>query len=299
MNYLTFETLNKGWEGSVEYEALKQKDISWFLYFNVAHNNCIITDAPIHYEASELENGDFVRQISENRSPGSIYGLHYDGVYATDEDAYARDENGNIIYNGGVPVAITYHTYAFKGGDAKFRDVNYDGVIDESDVSYLGNSAPKFTGGFGSTIQYKHFSLNFNFHFRLGQKIILQEALITDGLFTKNNHSKRIINRWRMPGDQRPGMVPRAYLDHPANYLGSDLYVESGSYVRMNHISLEYRVKQEWCRKFHLSELSLILSSQRLFTFTHSNALDPETASRDDIRLYPPKVYTFSIRLRI
>jgi TonB-linked SusC/RagA family outer membrane protein len=297
-----WRTKNTGWEGSFEYEALKQKEINWFLYFNLAHNKRIITDAPEdinNNEGADLSNGNFVKYTYEKRSPGSIYGLHYDGVYATDEDAIARDETGNIIYNGGVPVIITYDNYAFKGGDAKYRDVNYDGVIDERDIVYLGNPDPKLTGGFGSLIRYRGFSLNMNFHFRLGQKIILQEAMITGGFVTKNNHSGRVLNRWRVPGDQRPGMLPRAYLDHPANYLGSDLYVESGSYVRMNHLSLEYSFKKEWCQKFHLSELSLILGSQRPVTFTRSNALDPETNNSDEIRLYPPRVYTFSIRLGI
>ena len=39
--------------------------------------------------------------------------------------------------------------YVFQPGDAIYEDINKDGNIDSRDVVYLGNSNPKFTGGFG------------------------------------------------------------------------------------------------------------------------------------------------------
>lgn len=36
--------------------------------------------------------------------------------------------------------------YVFEGGDAKYKDQNYDGKIDELDLVYLGDLNPDFMG---------------------------------------------------------------------------------------------------------------------------------------------------------
>ena len=63
-------------------------------------------------------------------------------------------------------------TYAFKGGDAKYDDINHDGKIDLNDVVYIGDSNPDFVGGFGASVKYKNFEFNCGFHYRLGFDII-------------------------------------------------------------------------------------------------------------------------------
>ena len=58
------------------------------------------------------------------------------------------------------------------GGDAIYEDVNHDGQIDELDIVYLGSSLPKITGGFGFKLHYGRLTLNSQFNFRYGNKII-------------------------------------------------------------------------------------------------------------------------------
>ena len=50
---------------------------------------------------------------------------------------------------------MTYKDYTFKGGDAKYADINHDGKIDLNDVVYIGDSNPDFIGGFGASAKYK------------------------------------------------------------------------------------------------------------------------------------------------
>jgi TonB-linked SusC/RagA family outer membrane protein len=303
---------NKGWECMVDYEIIQQKNLDWRVQFNIAYNNQILLKVPDdinNNESATLRNGNYVSYLFENESPGSIYGLLYEGVYPTDQDAVALDKDGNILVDGvGTPIMLSYTSdagkYTFQGGDAKYRDKNYDGIIDENDMVYLGNSYPKFTGGFGSTIRFKNLSLTCNFHYRSGYKIINQVSIASEGLNYKYNQNTNELKRWRVQGQQETGMLPRAYIDHTANNLGSDLYVENGSFIRMNFISLGYNFKSEICQKIHIKDLFLSLSAQRLFTFSKYNGLDPETEmgswlNKDEIRVYPPKIYTISIRITI
>jgi len=302
---------NKGWEFMVDYSLIRKENLDWTIQFNMAHNSQMFLELPDNINNNvSLSNGNFVSYISVNDSPGSIYGLLYEGVYSTDQDAVATDKEGNILVDGsGTPIKLSYKgIYTFKGGDAKYKDMNNDGLIDEKDLVNLGNSNPKVTGGFGSTIRFKNLSLTCNFHYRSGYKIINQVAMDSEGLSYRNNQSKNELNRWKVQGQQGTDMLPRAYSNHFANNLGSDRYVENGSYIRMNYISLGYQIKPEFCQKLKIKELFFSLSAQRLLTFSNYSGLDPETEkgnnylgsfNKDEIRVVPPKIFTMSIRITV
>ncbi len=303
---------NRGWELRVNYEIVKEKDFDWNLYFSTAHNQQILVEAPVdinNRESATLRNGEYVTYLNEGKRLGSIYGLNYEGVYPTDQEAIAVDKDGNTLYDiHGLPFQVSYENYNFQGGDAKYRDVNYDGIIDENDLVKLGNSYPNFTGGFGSTVRFKNLSLTCNFHYCTGNKIINQVAMASEGLSARHNQNANVLNRWRYPGQQESNMAPRAYLYHPANNLGSNRFVENGDFLRMNYVNLTYQFGPGICRKIHVQDLRISLSGQRLLTITGYNGLDPETEldysgifslNQDKIRAYPPKIYTFSVRITI
>jgi hypothetical protein len=302
---------NKGWEFMVDYSLIRKENLDWTIQFNMAHNSQMFLELPDNINNNvSLSNGNFVSYISVNDSPGSIYGLLYEGVYSSDQDAVALDKTGNVLVDGsGTPIKLSYKgIYTFKGGDAKYKDMNNDGLIDEKDLVNLGNSNPKVTGGFGSTIRFKNLSLTCNFHYRSGYKIINQVAMDSEGLSYRNNQSRNELNRWMVQGQQGTDMLPRAYSNHFANNLGSDRYVENGSYIRMNYISLGYQIKPEFCQKLKIKELFFSISAQRLLTSSNYSGLDPETDksnnslgsfNKDEIRVVPPKIFTMSIRITV
>ena len=78
----------------------------------------------------------------------------------------ALNRDGKVITGAdGKPLRMTYNsknggeTYKFDGGDVIYEDVNHDGTINSLDMVYLGNSNPKFSGGFGFTFRYGNLSL--------------------------------------------------------------------------------------------------------------------------------------------
>jgi len=303
------EIKNHGWEGTIDYEIVGNQNLSWSMQFNIAHNDQINVTSPQSIARPKNvvpQNGNFFLYTDKGESMGSIYGLLNEGVYTSDEDAVARDLNGNVITNNGLPVMMKYGffgDYTFKGGDTKYTDMNYDGKITGEDMVYLGNVNPEFTGGFGSTLRFRNLTLACNFHYRTGNKIINQTALDSEGLYTVNNQSKELLNRWRVQGEPTEGLNPRAYLNHPCNYIGSDKYVESGSFVRMNYLNLGYSFDSAFCQKFQVKDLSINLSGQRLFTSSRYSGMNPASElsdmNKDKSRIYPPKIYSVSIKITI
>jgi len=309
LNYFNGGELeNKGWELMMNYKIIRTKDWLLSVDFNTSQNINSFTKLPENFnteKSTSIENGEYPNRVVAGEPIGSFFGFRYKGVWASDEDVVATDAEGNTIYDSEHnPIPLTYKdTYIFKGGDAKYEDINHDGKIDLNDVVFIGDSNPEFVGGFGTSLRYKQFDISFQFHYRLGFDIINMIALQTEGMNGRNNQSKAVLSRWRVQGQDQQGILPRAYMDHPANNLGSDRYVEKGDFMRLNNVKFGYQLSQKLCNKFNLQSANFSISARKLFTITNYSGQDPEVGQNaadpfwigaDYANTPPPKMVTIS-----
>jgi TonB-linked SusC/RagA family outer membrane protein len=302
------EMENKGWELMMNVKIIRSKDWLLSVDFNSSQNINAFTKLPANFnteKSTSIGNGEYPLKVVAGEPMGSFFGFRYKGVYASDKDAIATDADGNKAYDSkGNPIPMTYRgAYIFRGGDAKYEDINHDGKIDLNDVVYIGDSNPEFVGGFGTSLRYKNWDLSFSFYYRLGFDIINMNALNTQGMDNRNNQSKAVLSRWRVQGQNEPGLLPRAYMDNKANNLGSDRYVEKGDFLRVNNVKFGYRLSQALCQKLNLQSASFSLSARKLFTFTNYSGQDPEVGQdaenpfwigADKANTPPPKMVTIS-----
>jgi len=302
------EMTNRGWEIMSHFIVVRNNDWNVSLNFNVAHNKNIFNKLPENFNperATSIGNGQFPQLVQEGKPIGSFFGFRYLGVWASDEDVVARDADGNILYDAhGNPIPFMYmNSYVFRGGDPIYEDINNDGKIDLNDVVYIGDSNPDFYGGFGSRVSYKRFTFSADFHYRLGFDIINGIAIQTEAMNSRDNQSTAVLSRWRVQGQNEEGMLPRAYMNHPANNLGSDRYVERGDFVRLSNVRVTYQLGRDLSQRLGLRNANFSLSARRLFTFTQYSGQDPEIGQDasnpfwigvDRARTPPPIVYTFS-----
>ncbi len=279
--------LNKGWEFNTTIVPIKTKNWNVSLNFNIYANENSYTKLPSNVlsETTDISTGSYPTKAVVGSPVGSFFGFHYEGVYSTTADAVAYNQNGSVKYDmNRNPIAMNYNnSYQFEGGDAKYQDVNYDGIIDLDDVMYLGSSNPDFAGGFGCNIKYKQFSLNAQFLYRAGYQIVNEASLNSESMSTKDNQSVAVMRRWRKSGDNFSDMLPRAYYQHPANNLGSDRYVEDGDFLKLNNVTLNYSFKPNAIKKYGLRTLKMGLQARKLFTITDYSGQDPEIKlSMDD-----------------
>ena len=230
-------------------------------------------------ETYEFDNGNYAYLIMAGNPLGSFYGYRYKGVYQNVEDTYARDLNGNTIYDiDGKPVIMSNGTQQVYPGDAKYEDINGDGVIDVNDVVYLGNYSPKLIGGFNFRLSYKNWQLSANFQGRVGQKVFNQTRLNSEQMRGNNNQSTATLRRWRNEGDITD--MPRALYGRGYNSLGSDRYIEDASFLRMKTLTLKYSFPRNLTRKMHLSAFDLYVTAYDLLTFTKYSGQDPEVGEK-------------------
>lgn len=290
---------NAGWEFNLNSnDLIKVGQVGIDLNVTFANNRNVITEMEesclkVLNKDFNRQNGSYQSRVELNKPFGSIYGFRYLGVYQYSKYSdvevegvsgpnapVARDKDGNAIKdNRGFtkPMMYCYGTsseYEFKGGDAIYEDINHDGNINELDIVYLGSCLPKITGGFGIKFKYGRWMLNNQFNFRYGNKIVNNARMNVENMYNNANQSRAVNHRWRVEGDLAP--LPRALHQAGYNYLGSDRFIEDGSFIRCNYSQLSYSLPTKTVKKWGLSQLSFYVSANNLFLLTHYSGSDPE-----------------------
>ncbi|MFA9392142.1 MAG: SusC/RagA family TonB-linked outer membrane protein [Prolixibacteraceae bacterium] len=275
---------NKGWEFRVDYDAVRTKEWMVLLNFNLSQNRNEILEMPDNLTDYKYDfgNGEFAYKVIEGDPLGSFYGYKYLGVYQNIQETYARDSEGTQIKNiAGEEVIMRNGSETVYPGDARYEDRNGDGIINQYDIVYLGNSNPMLTGGGGFTIRYKDFSFNTFAHGRAGQKVVNQMRIDTESMRGKNNQSTAVLRRWRHEGDETT--IPRALYDKGYNYLGSNRFVEDASFIRLKMMTLKYSIPKKALKKTKIDKAEIYVTAYDLYTWTHYTGQDPEVGlSRDD-----------------
>ncbi len=278
---------NQGWEVNVMTTPVKTKKLTVDLNFNLAQNQNVIREISPFYPAKNGDvttNGSYLTLLQINNPFGSIYGYRYLGVYKDVNATIASDYNGkSIIGPNGDAIYMRFNypksNYLFQPGDAMYEDINHDGNIDYKDVVYLGNSNPKFVGGFGSTVSYKkNLKISFFFNFKSGYEVVNGTMMTTTNMYGFNNQSTAVLRRWRNPGDVTD--IPRALWNTGYNWLGSDRYVQDASFLRLRTVTARYTFDNKFVKKIKFKSISAYVTMENLLTFTKYLGQDPEVAPR-------------------
>lgn len=316
---------NNGWELNIQGNQLVELG-KLKLGFNLsfANNKNIITEMDETVLESlnsdfSRSNGTYLTRIQVKNAFGSIYGFKYKGVYQYSEYSeteipgvsgpnapVVHNDEGRVIMEDGEPkpMYFSYGTtaaYEFQGGDAIYEDINYDGNINELDIVYLGSSLPILNGGFGFRLNYGRLSMNTQFNFRYGNKIVNRARMNAEKMYDNTNQSASVNWRWRMDGDITT--VPRALYQSGYNWLGSDRFVEDGSFLRCNYLQLSYQLPSQQLKPLGINQLSFYVSMNNLFILTKYSGVDPElgyggySITFDDSQTPRSKSFTAGITL--
>jgi TonB-linked SusC/RagA family outer membrane protein len=302
---------NQGFELGLNTTPYKTKKWQVDVNFNISSNENIIREISPLYPSSKGDvttNGQYATFLKINNPFGAFYGYKFKGVYTDKASTIASDEKGApIIGPNGQTVYMKFNYpsvgYTFQPGDAIYEDINHDGNINYQDVVYLGNSNPKYTGGFGTSVSYKgQLKLTAFFNFRYQNDVINGTKMNTTNMYGFDNQSTAVLRRWRKEGDVTD--IPRALYRNGFNWLGSDRYVEDASFIRFRTITLRYTAPKKIAEKLKLKNISGYVTVENLYTWTKYTGQDPEVSLRgtDPFRVafdqsYTPPARTFTLGL--
>ncbi len=221
----------------------------------------------------------------------TLWGYQYEGIYRTNEEALEHLH------------AYDSKTIGAHAGDARFKDLNNDGKIDDNDKTDLGNSFPWLTYGFNLGVDYRNFDLQVFFQGVYGNKLFNAVRLRTEGTGTDATLSTSMRDVWvdysatmkksmeNKGVDWRSLINPDGSIPNPngssMNYETSSRFVESGAYLRLKNIQLAYTIPRHITEKLDIDRCRFYIAASNLFTFTKYTGYDPEVGSGIDYGNYP------------
>ena len=242
------EMTNKGIEFTLNAVPVRTKNFMWSSTLNLSHNkNTVDKMQNETFHTTNLTQGDpmvagvsadgWTQRIMEGEPIGTFYTYQYAGIVNGRSEYYVLDENGNRT-------GETTNNPSLK------------------DRSITGCAQPKLNAGWNNTLTYKNWSLN---------------AFIT-GVFGNDvyNSARAHYTAAQMFSDGKN--VLKEFLSNPvgdaSSSLPSDRYIEKGSYVRLQTLSLSYTFRN--CFNDWIQDLTLYGTANNLFTITNYKGLDPE-----------------------
>lgn len=269
---------NRGWELALTSQHTFANGFGYSFNANYAKNTNEVKElgpgnAPIISTGSV---GHAFYKTEVGKPIGNYYLLVQDGIFATVEDLkkYPHFDNTEV-------------------GDFRFVDVDGDGKLDlDKDRTICGNYMPKFTYGFGGKLWYAGFDMDFNFQGVYGNKILNLNKRYLDNMEGNTNGTKIALDRWRSPENPGSGSVNKANRKQTGyNSRTSTWHLESGSYLRLQNLSLGYTLPRALTQKFKVEKLRVYVSGQNLFTITDYSGYNPEVNARPSKNLTPGEDY--------
>jgi len=251
---------NKGFDFSSNYKKQINKDFGFTLGLNISsYKNKIvkIADNSDNFISAggldgRLDISAFYNKVGYSIS--SFRGFEVDGLITTEAEKSKQLAGAQI-------------------GGLKFRDLNGDGKIDNSDRTIIGSPHPKFTGGLSVGVNYKSFDLNAFFFGSYGNEIFNYTKMF--GYFM--NFNSNIFNY--VLDVEGTGNNPKINGLDVASRASSTFYIENGSYLRLQNLQLGYNVPASLAKKLGVKSARVYLQSQNVFTLTGYKGVDPAVSN--------------------
>jgi TonB-linked SusC/RagA family outer membrane protein len=203
------------------------------------------------------------------RAVGTFYGYVTDGLFRNMSELNNGTDWGLAVGPQGVYL-----------GDIRYKDISGpngkpDGKIGSEDVTFIGDPNPKFTYGITNSFSYKGFDFSFFLQGVQGSKIFNWTRKYTESLSSVYINQRRdVMNRYTAANPN--AVIPRYNQWNNNNTRNSDRYIEDGSYLRIQNISLGYNFPEKWIKNLKMNNARLYMSAQNVHTFTGYSGYDPE-----------------------
>lgn len=337
---------NKGFELTVSGDILRGKD--FVLSGNLTAGNNKMTVKQLNATDSRLYNysGRFASSgqddylLEVGNEVGLFYGYIYDGLYSLDDfkaEVFTNKRKWEL--KDGVPEMTTDVMAASISGDPsmpgkmKFKDLDGDGKITTKDRTVIGNTNPKWQGGFGLSGQWKDWDFAANFTYMLDFDVYNGTAYALSSSSSNSSTYTNVLadfargNRWcytrttdshddimqngNISATEVPGILAEmnagSTLWNPADVTSRTInsyFVEDGSFVRLSDLTIGYTLPKKIIKKLGISKVRAYVSASNLFIITGYSGYDPEvdvqsglTPSMDYNRYPRNRAFSFGLNV--
>ena len=257
--------VNRGFEFNVNATLLSIRDFNWSVNANFGYNHNRIKE--LYNGVTEYELANTNTKFVVGHQLGEFYLNRYAGVNPANGDALWYDKDGNLTNE-----------------------------LKDEDKVLLGKGyfAP-WQGGFGTQLSWKGLSVSAQFSWVADRWMINNDRFFdeSNGRFASYNQSRRLLDRWKNPGDVTD--IPRhgVYTEFDSRLL------EDASFLRLKNVMIGYSLPDNLLKRTgFLRGIRIYVQGQNLLTFTKFSGLDPERSLNVYAAQYPmSRQFTFGLDL--
>ena len=286
---------NKGVEISLNWTDKINNNISYHIGGNITlnRNNVIGLNGgqPIFDGGVSQSN---TTKTDNGHAVGSFYVLKMIGIFQSDaEVTNYKNPDGTQIQPGAHAGDIKYEKAPVPGK-------NPTGAIDPvNDLQFVGSYQPKAYYGINLGISYKNFDLSVDGYGNAGNQVYNGKKAFrrSDGN-VDNIERYQAYDRWTLSNQSQTEPAANKGLLPNSTY-----FLESGSFIRINNMTLGYALPAHLLEKIKISNLRVFLTSQNLYTYKKYSGFTAElpgspTASGIELNAYPTtRTFAFGVNV--
>lgn len=232
---------NKGWELEIAGNPVQTKDFEWTTSMNFSHNGSKITR--INVESARWEAYQFPGPGSPGIGIQYVEGSKVGQWYGY--KAVGIDENGQLLI-----------------------DCGKDGILPQTQVTadhkvYFGDAMPKLIISWNNQLRYRNFDFSMQMRSWIGHDVYNQFSMY-NGII--NSGGQNLI---------KP--LYEMHKDFKGNKLITDYFIEDGTFVKIDAITLGYTLNTRQWNRF-LDKARFYIALRDVATFTRYKGMNPEVA---------------------
>jgi len=233
----TSKMRNKGFELTINANALQRSNFAWNIAWNLGANENTLL-AYNNDMGSLFGTADTGMGFKVGNSVNAIYGYQRAGV---------NPDNGQE---------------QFYGPDGTLLSAKEIQALPLTSTTVLGDRLPDFQGGMVNSFTFKNFTFTFNVIYSYGASELFNIADESDGRNLSNrNQSANLLDRWQKPGDVTD--IPQLMVSRNV-VTNSSRFVYDTSYLKLSNIAFSYQLPEKLAAKLHLSRASLFTNANNL-----------------------------------
>ena len=283
---------NTGVELNLNYNIIRNKNVTWDVNFNIASIKNRITklhndkktstrydaDGNPYYGYTSSNNAFF---ISEGTSIYTWCLKEYAGVNDKGEsmwykNVYEKDANGNDVlydeHNNKVDASYDGITHKkVTGRETTTNNASADYYVTKT------TTVPKFYGGFGTTVKAYGFDLSINCSFQIGGKgYDATYATFMSSPYNRHtgyNFHKDLYKSWS--AENPNSNIPRLQYADTYSAATSTRFLTNASYLNIENINLGYTLPTSIAKSLYLETLRLYMACENVGYFSKRKGFDP------------------------
>ncbi len=291
-----------GLEFSVNARIIRNKTLAWTLNANVSTGKAIVDGLPIDLLPSGFDQGWLPggsQRLINGEEIGTFFGHKRAGIAQFDDFVefqglsneeqialYNQDRTATYTfvddYDGGIPRAGNRN----RPGEQLYVDLDGNGELSEVDKEIIGQAQPDVTFGINNTFEIGNFDFSFFFDGQFGNDVanVSNWNLLA---FSQQQQLAQVNQAWTPENPSTSNPRVDSTNNGAPNFVFSDRFIEDGSFIRLQNVTLGYSLPADVLDDLKLTSLRFYISGTNLFTITDYTGFNPDVnlTGRDNLSL--------------